>query len=84
MALNESLLAGASAYPDIFAVFFLMALILIALLVLLLFALWIWMLVDCAKREKFRTGDRVTWILLLVLVTPLGMILYYFMVMRKK
>jgi hypothetical protein len=35
------------------------------------------------KREKFRSGDRVVWILLLVLLGPIGMLLYYFMVMRK-
>lgn len=64
--------------------FFVFPLILLVMLIsLLLFAAWIWMIVDCAKRKKFRNGDRVMWILLLVLTGILGMVLYYFMEMRK-
>jgi hypothetical protein len=61
-------------------------LIVLAVIVLLVlaFVAWIWMIVDCAKRKKFRNGDRVMWILLLVLTYIIGMILYYFMEMRKK
>jgi len=57
--------------------------ILLFLLLALLFFGWIWMIIDCVKRNRFRSGDRVVWILLLVLTGIIGMILYYFMVMRK-
>ncbi len=61
-----------------------MWLIIIALTVgILLFVAWIWLLVDCAKRTKFKNGDRVMWVLLLVLTGPIGMLLYYLMEKRK-
>ncbi len=64
--------------------FFMGPIILLAILFsVLLMAVWIWMIIDCAKRNKFRSGDRVVWILLLVLLGLIGMILYYFMVMRE-
>jgi uncharacterized membrane protein YidH (DUF202 family) len=57
--------------------------IIMVVLGVLCFALWIWMIVDCAKRKKFENGDNVMWILLLVLTGPMGMILYYFMEVRR-
>jgi len=54
----------------------------IIVLAILAFVAWLWMIVDCAKRNKFRNGDRVMWILLLVLTGFIGMLLYYFMEMR--
>lgn len=77
MAINLPAMASESAF-----IIFPLILITLALSVIL-FVLWLWMIIDCAKREKFKSGDRVVWILLLVLLGPLGMILYYFMVMRK-
>ena len=41
---------------------------------------WIWMLIDCLKREF---NDKVLWILILLLTGILGAILYYFLVKRK-
>jgi hypothetical protein len=68
-----------------FVGFFVISLVLVVILVsLLIFVGWIWMIVDCAKRNRFRTGDRVMWTLLLVLTGLIGMILYYFMEIRKK
>jgi hypothetical protein len=57
--------------------------VLAVVLAVLCFALWIWMIVDCAKRKKFENGDNVMWILLLVLTGPIGMVLYYFMEVRR-
>jgi hypothetical protein len=85
MAVNETMLAQAFAegFPQM--MFVVVPLILIVLLLsVLIFALWIWMIIDCAKRNRFRSGDRVVWILLLVLLVPIGMVLYYFMVMREE
>lgn len=63
--------------------FLFILLIMAFVLGILAFGLWLYMLIDCSKRKKFRHGDRVLWILLLVLTGGLGMILYYFMEMRK-
>lgn len=52
---------------------------------LALFALWIWMLVDCAQApEKPGSSDRVIWILILVFTGWLGALLYYFIVRRPR
>ncbi|MBN1896699.1 MAG: PLDc N-terminal domain-containing protein [Candidatus Aenigmarchaeota archaeon] len=93
MAVNETLIAesitrgiteGLSGGVPEAAFFFMLPLIMITLLLsILVFVAWLWMIIDCAKRNRFRSGDRVVWILLLVLVGPIGMLLYYFMVMRK-
>ena len=85
MAINETMIAEAFAEGFPQAAFVIAPLILITLLAsLLAFVAWIWMIIDCAKRNKFRSGDRVVWILLLVLTGIIGMVLYYFMVMREE
>lgn len=43
-------------------------------------AFWLWMLIDCAKRQF---EDKTMWILLIIFFNFIGAILYYFM-MRKK
>lgn len=43
------------------------------------FALWIWTLVDVVKvpsDDRFPVGDRVTWILVVVLAGIIGSIIY--------
>ena len=42
---------------------------------------WIWMLIDCLKRE-FK--DKIIWVILLVFTGILGAILYYFLIKRKE
>jgi hypothetical protein len=92
MAVNESMIAeevargisegfSQGAFPGAALVIF-PIIIIILIMSLLIFVGWIWMIIDCAKRNRFRSGDRVVWILLLVLLGPIGMVLYYFMVMR--
>lgn len=77
MAFEESLIAAP------FLAFGAIILFLIIIIVGILgFVAWIWMIVDCSKRKKFKQGDRVMWILLLVLTGFIGMILYYFMEVR--
>ena len=43
---------------------------------------WIWLLIDCIKRDKFRYGNKVMWIILLLFTNMLGMVVYY--VLEKK
>ena len=44
---------------------------------------WIFMIVDCAKREFKTDNDKVVWIILLALTHVLGATIYYFVVKRK-
>jgi hypothetical protein len=58
------------------------------LIALGLMALWIWMLIDCIKRDEDQfppMGDntKLIWILIVVLAGWLGAIIYYFMVKQK-
>lgn len=50
------------------------------------FALWVWMLVDCAQSPEppGNTSHRVTWILILVFTSWIGAVLYYFIVRRPR
>ncbi|MBI3033865.1 PLDc N-terminal domain-containing protein [Candidatus Woesearchaeota archaeon] len=43
-------------------------------------AFWLWMLIDCIKRQF---EDKMMWILLIIFFSIIGAILYFFM-MRKK
>lgn len=47
---------------------------------LLLFVFWLWMLIDCAKREF---DDKVLWIILLIFLNFIAAILYFFIIKRK-
>ena len=50
---------------------------------ILLFAFWLWMLVDCLKRD-FKGGyDKVVWILVMIFLHLLGAAVYYFVVKIK-
>lgn len=44
---------------------------------------WIFMLVDCAKRNFKKDNDKVVWILILVFTGIIGAIIYYFVVKNK-
>ncbi len=47
---------------------------------LLLFVFWLWMLIDCVKREF---DDKALWIILLIFLNFIAAFLYYFIVKRK-
>ena len=66
-------------YIPMFGIFnlsFLIALPVIALM-LALFAFWIWMLVDCAKRISAGDTKLVGWLIAIALVHIFGAIAYY-------
>jgi hypothetical protein len=56
----------------------------VLLLVMLVFAvlgiggtiLWIWMIVDCATKEKSEGNEKVVWILVIVLTHWIGALIY--------
>ncbi len=56
---------------------------LIFLLSVGLFVFWIWMLVDCVKRNFEKDDEKIIWILVIVLTQVIGAIIYYFVVKRK-
>ena len=52
--------------------------VMLAFLFLLVF--WLWMLVDCLKRDFKRDTDKIVWIIVLIFLHLLGAIVYYFVV----
>lgn len=60
--------------------FFMLTMILIVVIAVLLFAFWIWMIIDCAKRNFKNETDKIVWILVIALLSILGAAVYYFAV----
>ena len=47
-------------------------------IVLLLFAFWIWMLIDAIQNKGLNEGEKIAWVLVVALLHFLGAILYFF------
>jgi large-conductance mechanosensitive channel len=47
-------------------------------------AFWIWMLIDCVKRDFKKENDKILWILVVALTGWIGALIYYFMIKRKE
>ena len=60
--------------------FFLFMMLLAMIVGALIFAFWIWMIIDCAKRNFRKEMDKVVWILVIVFLSVLGAAIYYFAV----
>lgn len=58
--------------------------LLIVPIFLLISIFWVWMLIDCAKRNYTGPNDKVIWILIIIFTGIVGAIIYYFIVKRKK
>ena len=43
---------------------------------ILLFAFWIWMLVDCITKEPSQGNDKIIWILVIIFTHFIGAFLY--------
>ena len=54
---------------------------LLALLGVAAFVFWIWMLIDCMKREPPESLEKLTWALVILLGSIIGAVIYY--VVRK-
>ena len=65
--------------PWLFFGFFL----LLFLFIILTSIFWVWMIVDCAKRDFKKNDDKVIWILILVFLQAIGAAIYYFIIKRK-
>jgi ABC-type Fe3+-siderophore transport system permease subunit len=44
---------------------------------------WIFMLIDCIKREFGTENEKIIWILVLALTGAIGAIVYYFLIKKK-
>ena len=47
-------------------------------------AFWIWMLVDCLKNEPEEGGDRTRWMIILLLTSFPGAVVYFFVRRQKR
>ena len=45
---------------------------------LAVFAFWIWMLIHAAQNKGLSEGEKVAWVLIIVLVHFLGALIYFF------
>lgn len=45
-----------------------------------LFAFWLWMLIDCLKRDFKKDYEKIVWVLVMIFLHLLGAIIYYFVV----
>lgn len=52
--------------------------VMFALLFLLVF--WLWMVVDCLKRDFKKDVEKIAWVLVLIFLHILGAMIYYFVV----
>ncbi len=60
--------------------FFLLFILLIVIAGSLIFIFWIWMIIDCAKRDFKKDNEKVVWIIVIVLLNAVGATIYYFAV----
>ncbi len=51
---------------------------------IIIFVFWLFMLIDCLKREFKSDEEKLVWILVLILTGLIGAILYYFLIKNKK
>ncbi len=52
--------------------------VLLAPITLAILAFWIWMLVHAAQNKGLSEGEKVAWVLIIVLVHFLGALIYFF------
>ena len=50
---------------------------------LVLFPIWIWMLIDCLQNAPSQGNEKLTWVLVIILLGPLGAILYLILQRHK-
>lgn len=59
---------------------FIFLIIAIIALAIFMFVFWILMIIDCAKRKFKSDSEKVIWILLLIFLSWIATIIYYFAV----
>jgi len=51
---------------------------------LLLFAFWIWMLIDAIQNKGLTDGEKIGWVLAVLFLHFIGALLYFFIGRQKK
>ena len=59
---------------------FILLIFLIVIIVILMFAFWIWMLIDCLKRNFKNDTEKIVWVLVIIFLGAIGAAVYYFIV----
>ena len=59
-------------------------LLLVVPVVLLLFAFWVWMLIDCATNEPSEGNDKIVCIMVILFAHWLGATIYFFVRRQKR
>ena len=75
-----------AAVAGVFGMFFLLWIFLFLLMIgagIASMVFWIFMIVDCAKRDFKSDNDKVVWIILLAMTHVLGATIYYFVIKKK-
>ena len=62
----------------IFFPFMVVFMLIIATIALLVTAFWIWMIVDCVQRKFKNDTEKIVWVLVVILASWLGALIYYF------
>ena len=52
--------------------------LIIAPIAILMIVFWVWMIIDCATKEPSEGNDKIIWILVIVLASWIGALIYYF------
>lgn len=47
---------------------------------ILILAFWLWMLIDCLKRDFKKDYEKIVWVLVIIFLHILGAVIYYFVV----
>ena len=80
--------AGATAFLGLIGGFYTLMVGLycvIFLFGLLSFVIWLWLLIDCLKRENYDgPNDKILWAIVIIFTHIIGAILYYFVIKTKK
>ena len=45
-----------------------------------LFVFWLWMLIDCLKRDFKKDYEKIVWVLVIIFLHLIGSLVYYFVV----
>ena len=54
--------------------------VILLILKIIALAFWIWMIVDCALRKFKNNGEKIVWIILIVIFNVLAAFIYYIVI----
>jgi hypothetical protein len=65
-------------------IFSLFAMVFFGIIAVLVFVFWIWMLIDAIQNKGLTDGERIGWVLVIVLLHIIGSTLYFFIARPKR